>query len=193
MSSEFNRPPPHQPPRPPNDDPNAPQAGDSMGQGMLWIFWIGVFAVGTYFISGWLEGKHNPNQDLNTRNTSDFAEVLLKRNSSGHYVADGQINGHDVVFFLDTGATLVSIPEGLANKIGLRRLYAGQSQTANGVIDVYGTRLDTVKLGSISVNNVHGSINPHSGMGEDILLGMSFLKHLEWTQRGDTLVLRQYR
>jgi aspartyl protease family protein len=26
----------------------------------------------------------------------------------------------------------------------------------------------------------------------DILLGMSFLKHLEFTQRGDTLTLRQY-
>ena len=34
--------------------------------------------------------------------------------------------------------------------------------------------------------------NPHM-QGDDILLGMSFLKDLELVQRGDTLLLRQYR
>jgi aspartyl protease family protein len=27
--------------------------------------------------------------------------------------------------------------------------------------------------------------------GNEVLLGMSFLKHLEFTQRGDTLILKQ--
>jgi aspartyl protease family protein len=27
---------------------------------------------------------------------------------------------------------------------------------------------------------------------EEVLLGMSFLKHIEFTQRGDSLTLRQY-
>ena len=48
-----------------------------------------------------------------------------------------------------------------------------------------------MQLGELSVDNVRANINP--GMrGNEILLGMSFLKQLEFTQRGDTLTIRQY-
>jgi aspartyl protease family protein len=41
------------------------------------------------------------------------------------------------------------------------------------------------------VRNVPASINP--GMHDmEILLGMSVLKHVEFTQRGDTLILRPH-
>ena len=44
-------------------------------------------------------------------------------------------------------------------------------------------------FGPFVVNDVPASLNP--GMQDDhILLGMSVLRHLEFTQRGDTLELR---
>ena len=45
--------------------------------------------------------------------------------------------------------------------------------------------------GDISLQNVRATINP-GYKSNQILLGMSFLKHLEFSQRGDTLTLRQY-
>jgi len=48
-----------------------------------------------------------------------------------------------------------------------------------------------VSVGGVSVDNVSATIAP--GLrGNEILLGMSFLKHIEFTQRGDMLILRQY-
>lgn len=41
------------------------------------------------------------------------------------------------------------------------------------------------------MRNVDATIAP--GLtGEEILLGMSFIKNIEFAQRGDTLILRQY-
>lgn len=42
------------------------------------------------------------------------------------------------------------------------------------------------------MNRLRASLNP--GMADDqVLLGMSVLKHLEFTQRGNTLILRPHR
>lgn len=61
--------------------------------------------------------------------------------------------------------------------------------TANGVVTVYRTRLDSVTLGGIRMEHVEAAINP--GMQDDmVLLGMSFMQHLELVQRGEQLTLR---
>ncbi len=45
-------------------------------------------------------------------------------------------------------------------------------------------------MGNIELRDVPAGIAPGMGM-DQVLLGMSFLKHIEFTQRGDTLILRQ--
>ena len=92
---------------------------------------------------------------------------------------------------LDTGATDVSVPERLAKNLELR---AGHSQivnTANGSITTFSTQLDRVDLGTIQLSNVQAHINPHMD-SDEVLLGMSFLRHLELIQRDGALTLRQY-
>jgi aspartyl protease family protein len=63
-------------------------------------------------------------------------------------------------------------------------------QTANGVISGYMTKLQRVSVGDISLDNVSAYINPKE-RSDDVLLGMSFLKKIEFTQRRDTLILKQ--
>ena len=92
---------------------------------------------------------------------------------------------------LDTGATDVAIPETIASELGLPRGPKAFYRTANGAVEVAMTRLDQVSLGDITLSDIRATINP-GYRSDDILLGMSFLKHLEFTQRGDTLTLRQY-
>ena len=151
--------------------------------------WFSLIA-GLTFVFGWLlEKQHNPNQSNLVHISSDGrSEVVLARNRDGHYVATGEINGSAVQFLVDTGATFISIPDALAHELGLTRGATMQARTANGTVSVYATRLREVKLGNIVLHNVPASINP--GMeGLDILLGMSFLGHLEITQRADTMRL----
>ncbi len=163
-----------------------------MGRGMIVVMWVVLITTLTWFFSDFLAGQHNPNQQLVTRSgPGGTAETVLQRNRYGHYVASGAINGQPVRFLLDTGATDVNIPGGVARRLGLESGAARPAQTANGRITVYATRLESVRLGEIELREVRASINPHMD-GEDILLGMSFLKNLELVQRGDTLTLRQH-
>ncbi len=162
-----------------------------MGKGMWVVMWILVLGLLTMVFNNLLEAQRNPNASPQSLRNEAISEVLLKRNRYGHYVVTGAINNEPVEFLLDTGATDVSVPEGLANRLGLEKGARARFQTANGSVNGHMTKLDQVRLGDIELEGVRASINP--GMsGSSVLLGMSFLKHLEFTQRGDTLILRQY-
>jgi aspartyl protease family protein len=116
-------------------------------------------------------------------------EVVLKQNREGHYLSKGVINGREVNFLLDTGATNVSVPEGVASKLGLIKGEAVWLDTANGRVKGYKSRISSISLGSIEKKNVRAVITP--GMkGKEILLGMSFLRNLSITQERGTLIIR---
>ena len=177
---------------PENPTAKSPNPHRGLGVGMTIAMWLIVLALLTVFFQSWQEKQYNPNQQLAMSTGDDgVRELVLQRNRYGHYVADGEINQQSVVFLLDTGASDISVPEGLARKIGLKRGPAMRYQTANGMITVYATTLAQVDLGGIVLHQVRASINPKM-QGNEVLLGMSFLKHLEFTQRGDSLTLRQY-
>jgi aspartyl protease family protein len=163
-----------------------------LGKGMTIAAWIAVLLLLTLFFQNQLDKQRNPNQAVYSRvNEAGVHEIVLKRNRYGHYVTSGLVNDRPVEFLLDTGASDVAIPARLAEQLGLERGVAVQYQTANGVVTAWRTRLDSVSIGPLRVIDVPASINP--GLDDmEILLGMSVLKRLEFTQRGDTLILRPY-
>ncbi len=164
----------------------------TIGRGMMFAGWIVLLILLTLLFNNWLDRQHNPNDKVLTETTAGgMIEVVLDRNRMGHYLASGEINGQPVTFLLDTGATDISIPAFLADRLGLEKGAPRRYQTANGTITTYGTRLASVRLGGIERHNVRAHINPGMRQGE-VLLGMSFLKHLELVQRGKRLTLRQY-
>lgn len=162
-----------------------------MGVGMMIMAWVVLLGLGVVFFGDVLEAQFNPNRQLDTTVTNGgVREVVLQRNRYGHYVTSGTINGQPVTFMLDTGATGVAVPTAVARRLKLQRGRAYPTQTANGVATSYATRLDEVAVGEIALQDVSAAIAP--GLAEDqVLLGMSFLKHIEFTQRGNTLILRQ--
>ncbi|MCW9024061.1 MAG: TIGR02281 family clan AA aspartic protease [Gammaproteobacteria bacterium] len=162
-----------------------------IGKSMLIGMWVLLLGLLTLLFGELLEKQYNPNQQLSSQqNQSGKSEVVLQRNKFGHYVANGKINGEEVTFMLDTGATDISIPEPIALRLGLERGRSAVYQTAKGPATVYTTQLDHVSLGNIQLQKVRATINPHMN-GEEILLGMSFLKHLDFEQKGNTLTLKQ--
>jgi aspartyl protease family protein len=163
------------------------------GRTMMVLAWAVLLGLLITFFSHWEQQAYNPN--ASPTSTQDAAEntVTLQRNRYHHYVTTGTINDHSVVFLLDTGASDVVIPEALANAIGLSKGAAEYARTANGTITVYKTQLQQLTIGRITLHNISASINPAMKKYEGILLGMSALKNIEFTQRGDQLTLRQYR
>jgi len=163
-----------------------------LGIGMTIAMWLVLLALLTFFFQRWDERRNNPNMSPVSRVTdTGVRELVLKRNYAGHYVASGSIDGQAVVFMLDTGASDIAIPAELADRLALQRGPAQVYRTANGPVQVFATRLDRVAIGAITLHDVRASINP-AMHNQEVLLGMSFLKHLEFSQRGDRLTLRQY-
>ena len=170
-----------------------PQAQRRLGRTFILIAWLLALGLLTLFFSKVLDEQRNPNQQVRSQIQADgVREVQLRRNRFGHYVTSGEINGQRVEFLLDTGASDVSVPADLARRLGLKAGQPRYYETANGTITAYTTRLDRLRIGDIELRDVAASINPGVQDELGILLGMSVLKRLEFTQRGDTLTLRQY-
>jgi aspartyl protease family protein len=156
---------------------------------MVIAAWILLLVMLTLFFNDRLDRQKNPNQQLATATTDGSPEVRLQRNRFGHYVATGTINGHPVEFMLDTGASDVSIPEKIADRLGLQRGQTMNYHTANGTITAWQTTADEIRLGPLRLGPVRASINPHD-RSNAVLLGMSFLKQLDFKQQGNTLTLK---
>jgi len=154
---------------------------------VAWLIFLAIlFGIFDYFVSQ----RNNPNQNIVTTVNGYQKEVVLQRNAYGHYVSNGTINNHEVVFLLDTGATDIAIPESLAEDIGLIKGRAIFIKTANGNTKAYRTQLDSVAIGDIKLYELKATILTNMA-GKEILLGMNFLKHFEIIQKGHSLTIRQ--
>ncbi|MFA5679017.1 MAG: TIGR02281 family clan AA aspartic protease [Pseudomonas sp.] len=162
-----------------------------LGTVMMVLAWIAGLAVAAQWFSGFEERRRNPNQTPVSMHIGSTIEVHLERNRQGHYLTKGQINGRPVTFLLDTGATFVAVPAGLAEELQLKRGRPIMVNTANGLTESWSTRIHTLQLGDIRLHDVSAGIVPGI-VGEDILLGMSALKQLDFTQQGNELILRQH-
>ena len=172
-------------------DPNYNKSGRTAGKGMLILsFTIGLILL-TMGFDTLLHEQINPNRNPESKELlSGIREVTLRRNLQGHYIADGTINGVPVTFLVDTGATDVAIPESIATLANLKKGNIRLAATANGSVNVYSTKLNSLTLGNISLQNIAASITP-TMFNDTILLGMSALKEINFSQVGTTLTLRQ--
>lgn len=133
-------------------------------------------------------------QAVNLGNQSASASgrtIVIPADSRGHFYTTGSVNGASMNFMVDTGATLVSLGRSDALKAGIdfTKGDPGISQTANGPVRVWRVRLDTVRVGDVTLHNVEGTVN--SGDLPFVLLGASFLNRMEMRRDGATLMLRQ--
>lgn len=168
-------------------DPNV-----RIGRAMLLGAWMVGLGLLFAFFEGVIERQENPNPDPTSMPGPDgVRQLVLRRNRAGHYVANGTINGHPVRFLIDTGATLVALPIDLARQLDLSLRPGGNSMTANGLVRTWNTRLDRVEIGGLVERDVRASVLPNMP-GDSVLLGMSYLRHLELVQRGETLTLRRH-
>lgn len=164
---------------------------NKMGKYFVWIAWLLAIGLVTFFFQDLLDKQWNPNTNPEVYlNQSGQAEVRLEQNRHGHYVTQGMINEQSVTFLLDTGATQVSIPGHVAQQLNLPRGIDYRVQTANGTVTVYQTKLEQLQIGNIFLYNVAAHINP-AMQSDEILLGMSALKRVEFSQTGKQLILRE--
>ena len=101
-------------------------------------------------------------------------EVPITRD--GHAYLTAQVNGVDILFVVDTGASMVALARKDARRIGLdpdRLAYFGLAQTANGRVATAPITLNTVSIGDFTARKVPAVVI--EGDVGTSLLGMSFL------------------
>jgi len=130
-------------------------------------------------------GQHFETASMSSARTS----VTVAQDSRGHFRTDVYVNGAHIRMMVDTGATLVSIPMGEAQRLGINYLKGspGYMVLADGRrVASYRVSLESVAVGDITLYNVEGVVT--QGGGEP-LLGMSFLSRTEMRNDGQSLVL----
>lgn len=119
------------------------------------------------------------------------SRIALQADSSGHFHTPGFINGKPVQFVVDTGATVISIGIGDAQRIGINYA-AGRAvpmMTANGPATGQLVTLDSVRINDVQVFGVQAVVT--SQPMPVVLLGNSFLSRFSMRRDSDQMVLEK--
>jgi len=118
--------------------------------------------------------------------------VEVRAGDHGHFVLEARVDGTDIRFLVDTGASDVVLSPADARRLGFdpdKLDFTRTYRTANGTVMGAPVRLGRVSVGAITVENVRASVNG-AAMNRS-LLGMSFLGRLGgYEVRDDKLILR---
>ena len=155
---------------------------------MIAMLWILVLGGGTLLAHGWLEKRNTPPVAQWSSNAQGDSALTISADRYGQYLVQGSANNQPIIFLLDTGASGISIPGDVAERLGLVRGQAFDVNTANGSTEVYATELSSLTIGPFRREGVRANINP-SMEGDVALLGMSFLRHFELLQRSEELTI----
>ena len=119
----------------------------------------------------------------------DGQRVVLKPDRHGNFFVKGSIgNIANINFLVDTGASFCSVKDETARMLNLDWGEKIETSTAAGKGMGFRTTLPDVTIGQTSIKNVDALINPLSESGYEIL-GMSFLKQIEWEHDDGKLIL----
>lgn len=120
--------------------------------------------------------------------------VSLRSDQSGHFRTEARVDGRDLDFLVDTGATVIALTQKDAKRIGIRPFlseYTTNVNTANGPAKAARTRIGRIDIGGVVVRDVDALVMPDGALQQN-LLGMTYLSKLKRFEysRG-SLVLEQ--
>jgi aspartyl protease family protein len=106
-------------------------------------------------------------------------EVTLERSSDRHFYADADVNGQQVHFLVDTGASEIALTEDDARKVGINvdpQKYELIGQGASGMVRGQYIELNKVDLGGIHQSNAKAVVVEGASVS---LLGQPFLENVD--------------
>ena len=156
------------------------------------LAWIAIFGAGFILFTfrdnlGWV-GQRLKAEALGTP-VQQGAETRIPMAIDGHFWVDAKVNGHDVRFLVDSGATTTTIDRRTAQTLGVQ-ISARRDQyvrTGNGIVRVASGQADELTVGGITRHGVELEITDNDDLN---VLGMNYLSSLSrWGVEGRWLVL----
>lgn len=152
--------------------------------------WVVIFAIAVLGAALWDDIRSDlPRKALVT----EEGAVEIPRARDGHYYLTAAIDGEEVRFLVDTGATDIVLTRGDAERAGIdtrRLMFTGRAGTANGEVTTAPVWLDTFEVGPLVDRGVRAQVN--SGEMDVSLLGMDYLRRFARIEiTGDRLLLER--
>jgi aspartyl protease family protein len=118
-----------------------------------------------------------------------YASRTIARAPDGHFYLDALVNGAEIHFLVDTGASMVALTPADAQRAAIAlpdtRITA---QGADGAIEVRPVKIDRIAFGPLEAREVDGAVAANLPIS---LLGQSFLSRVGTVEiSGDRMVLR---
>jgi len=117
--------------------------------------------------------------------------LRIRKSEDGHFWIRGKVNGREVRFLIDSGASFIALSSAQAELAGIKEDNGGfgvQLDTANGSIVAARGHIAELEVGPILRKDLTVVMAPQ--FGESNVLGMNFLSSLSsWRVEGDWLVL----
>ncbi|HEX6784875.1 MAG TPA: TIGR02281 family clan AA aspartic protease [Sphingomicrobium sp.] len=156
------------------------------------LAWVAIFSAGFVLLTfrdnlGWVAQRLRA-EAVGTP-VEQGQETRIPMAIDGHFWVDAKLNGHDVKFLIDSGATTTTIDRNTANAAGVsvsqqKDLYV---RTGNGVVRVASGRAEQLNIGGITRHNVALEIADNDDLN---VLGMNYLSSLSrWGVEGRWLIL----
>ena len=118
--------------------------------------------------------------------TTSAAGAVLDRTFDGHFYLNGRINGREVAFMVDTGASTIAIGDTLAGQLDLGTCRPRQYSTAAGTVSGCEAMASQVEVAGLRLSGVPVAVLPG---GDTVLLGMNVLRHFRIEQQGGQMRL----
>ncbi|MBV1914998.1 MAG: retroviral-like aspartic protease family protein [Pseudomonadales bacterium] len=121
--------------------------------------------------------------------------VTIPLNAQGQYLTHGLINGQSTELLVDTGASVVAMSETQARQLGIPYVTKGTRgyvETASHTVNSYVVTLDQIDIGGLKAYNVQAVVL-EGDLPSKILLGMSYLRHVELYEKQGMLNLLEKR
>lgn len=117
--------------------------------------------------------------------------LRISKSLDGHFWVDGLVNGRNMRFLIDSGASITAVSESAAIGAGLNIDQSGFPvvlTTANGVIEARRSNIAMLEIGPLRASDLPIVISPSFGTVN--VLGMNFLSQLKsWRVEGDEMIL----
>lgn len=115
-------------------------------------------------------------------------ELRIPMAEDGHFWVDATVNGREVPFMIDSGASVTTISRETADQAGIETGYRiAEVETANGSVIMHRAYADQFQVGEIARPELPVLVNANDGTN---VLGMNFLSSLEsWRVEGNYLVM----
>lgn len=122
--------------------------------------------------------------------TPDAQVVTIPRDAMMQYQTNASINGRSMQVLVDTGANVVALNSAHAAALGLDYTAGARTrvETASGKVNAWLVTLASVDVGGIRVDNVQATV-VEGGFPSTILLGMTYLRHVQMDETGGILSL----